>query len=135
MAVVTNGTAVLGLGDIGPEAGLPSDGGQRVLFKEFGGVNGAHLPGHQGPRRGHPGRGADRPQLRRRQPEDIRSPECFEIERVLEESWTSPCSTMDQHGTGIVVTAALLNALKVVGKRHCQVKIVQNGPGRRHRHH
>ena len=52
VAVVTNGTAVLGLGDIGPEAGLP----------------GAHLPGHQGPRRGHPGCGADRPQLRRRQP-------------------------------------------------------------------
>ena len=101
VAVVTNGTAVLGLGDIGPEAGLPVMEGKCVLFKEFGGVN----------------------------LEDIRSPECFEIERVLEEKLDIPVFHDDQHGTGIVVTAALLNALKVVGKDIAKVKIVQNGPG------
>lgn len=130
VAVVTNGTAVLGLGDIGPKAALPVMEGKAILFKEFGGVDAFPIcldtkdpaeviraveliaPGFGGINL-----------------EDIRSPECFEIERVLEEKLEIPVFHDDQHGTGIVVTAALLNALAVVGKQIGQVRIVLNGPG------
>ncbi len=130
VAVVTNGTAVLGLGDIGPKAALPVMEGKAILFKEFGGVDAFPIcldtkdpaeviraveliaPGFGGINL-----------------EDIRSPECFEIERVLEEKLDIPVFHDDQHGTGIVVTAALLNALALVKKEIGQVRIVLNGPG------
>lgn len=130
VAVVTNGTAVLGLGNIGPKAALPVMEGKAILFKEFGGVDAFPIcldtkdpaeviraveliaPGFGGINL-----------------EDIRSPECFEIERVLEEKLDIPVFHDDQHGTAIVVTAALLNALRVVGKQLPAVKIVLNGPG------
>lgn len=130
VAVVTNGTAVLGLGDIGPKAALPVMEGKAILFKEFGGVDAFPIcldtkdpaeviravellaPGFGGVNL-----------------EDIRSPECFEIERVLEEKLDIPVFHDDQHGTAIVVTAALFNALRLVKKRLEDVKIVLNGPG------
>ncbi len=130
VAVVTNGTAVLGLGDIGPKAALPVMEGKAILFKEFGGVDAFPIcldtkdpaeviraveliaPGFGGINL-----------------EDIRSPECFEIERVLEEKLDIPVFHDDQHGTGIVVTAALLNALALVKKEIGRVRIVLNGPG------
>ena len=100
VAVVSNGTAVLGLGDIGPEAGLPVMEGKAVA-PTFGGIN----------------------------LEDIKSPECFEIEETLEKELDIPVFHDDQHGTAIVVTAALINALRVVGKKMEDVHIVLNGPG------
>lgn len=130
VAVVTNGTAVLGLGDIGPRAALPVMEGKAILFKEFGGVDAFPIcldtkdpdeviraveliaPGFGGINL-----------------EDIRSPECFEIERVLEEKLDIPVFHDDQHGTGIVVTAALLNALALVKKSIQAVRIVLSGPG------
>ena len=130
VAVVTNGTAVLGLGDIGPEAGLPVMEGKCVLFKEFGGVNAVPIClDTKDPAEVIRAVELIAPSFGGVNLEDIRSPECFEIERVLEEKLDIPVFHDDQHGTGIVVTAALLNALKVVGKDIASVKIVQNGPG------
>ena len=130
VAVVTNGTAVLGLGDIGPEAGLPVMEGKCVLFKEFGGVNAVPIClDTKDPAEVIRAVELIAPSFGGVNLEDIRSPECFEIERVLEEKLDIPVFHDDQHGTGIVVTAALLNALKVVGKDIANVKIVQNGPG------
>ena len=130
VAVVTNGTAVLGLGDIGPEAGLPVMEGKCVLFKEFGGVNAVPIClDTKDPDEVIRAVELIAPSFGGVNLEDIRSPECFEIERVLEEKLDIPVFHDDQHGTGIVVTAALLNALKVVGKDIANVKIVQNGPG------
>ena len=130
VAVVTNGTAVLGLGDIGPEAGLPVMEGKCVLFKEFGGVNAVPIClDTKDPAEVIRAVELIAPSFGGVNLEDIRSPECFEIERVLEEKLDIPVFHDDQHGTGIVVTAALLNALKVVGKDIAKVKIVQNGPG------
>ena len=130
VAVVTDGTAVLGLGDIGPEAGMPVMEGKCALFKEFadvdafpicirskdideivntvymisGGFGGINL-------------------------EDISAPRCFEIERLLKEKCDIPVFHDDQHGTAIVVSAGLINALKVVDKKIEDVKIVVNGAG------
>ena len=130
VAVVTNGTAVLGLGDIGPEAGMPVMEGKCVLFKEFGGVNAVPIClDTKDPAEVIRAVELIAPSFGGVNLEDIRSPECFEIERVLEEKLDIPVFHDDQHGTGIVVTAALLNALKVVGKDIANVKIVQNGPG------
>ena len=130
VAVVTNGTAVLGLGDIGPEAGLPVMEGKCVLFKEFGGVNAVPIClDTKDPAEVVRAVEMIAPSFGGINLEDIRSPECFEIERILEEKLEIPVFHDDQHGTGIVVTAALLNALKVVGKDIAQVKIVHNGPG------
>ena len=130
VAVVTNGTAVLGLGDIGPKAGLPVMEGKALLFKAFAGVDAFPIcldtkdpaevvraveliaPGFGGVNL-----------------EDIRSPECFEIERILQEKLDIPVFHDDQHGTAIVVAAALLNAIKVTGKEMGKVKIVINGAG------
>lgn len=130
VAVVTDGTAVLGLGDIGPVAGMPVMEGKCVLFKEFGGVDafpicidskdvdtivntiyfisksfgGINL-------------------------EDISAPRCFEIERKLKEICDIPVFHDDQHGTAIVVAAAMINAMKVLGKKMGEMKIVINGAG------
>ncbi len=129
-AVVTDGTAVLGLGDIGPEAGMPVMEGKCVLFKAFGDVDAFPLcvkskdvdeivntiyllSGSFG--------GVNL--------EDIAAPRCFEIERKLKEKCDIPIFHDDQHGTAIVVLSGLINALKVVGKDKEQVKVVVNGPG------
>ena len=129
-AVVTDGTAVLGLGDIGPEAGMPVMEGKCVLFKAFGDVDAFPLcvkskdvdeivntiymiSGSFG--------GVNL--------EDISAPRCFEIERKLKEKCDIPIFHDDQHGTAIVTLAGLLNALKVVGKNKEEVKVVTSGAG------
>lgn len=130
IAVVSDGSAVLGLGNIGAEAAIPVMEGKAVLFKEFGGVDAMPICLDT----------QDTEEIIRTVKniapcfgginlEDISSPRCFEIERRLEEELPIPVFHDDQHGTGIVVTAALLNALKVVGKKIEDVKIVLNGPG------
>ena len=129
-AVVTDGTAVLGLGDIGPEAGMPVMEGKCVLFKSFGDVDAFPLcikskevddivntvyliSGSFG--------GVNL--------EDISAPRCFEIERKLKEKCDIPIFHDDQHGTAVVTLAGLINALKVVGKKKESVRIVINGAG------
>ena len=129
-AVITDGTAVLGLGDIGPEAGMPVMEGKCALFKAFGNVdafplcikskdvdefvNAVYLiSGSFG--------GVNL--------EDISAPRCFEIERKLKEKCDIPIFHDDQHGTAVITLAGLLNALKVVGKKKEEVKIVTSGAG------
>ena len=130
VAVVTNGTAVLGLGDIGPEAGLPVMEGKCVLFKEFGGVDAFPIClNARSKEEVVAAVKAIAPTFGGINLEDIRSPECFEIEAELERELDIPVFHDDQHGTAIIVLAGVLNALKVVGKRIEDVRIVQNGPG------
>jgi len=130
VAVVTNGTAVLGLGNIGPEAGLPVMEGKCVLFKEFGGVDAFPICLNASTReKVIAAVKAIAPTFGGINLEDIRSPECFDIEAELERDLDIPVFHDDQHGTAIIVLAGVLNALKVVGKRLEDVKIVQNGPG------
>ena len=129
-AVITDGSAVLGLGDIGPEAGMPVMEGKCVLFKTFGDVDAvplcvktkdvdefvnavALISGSFG--------GINL--------EDIAAPRCFEIERKLKERCDIPIFHDDQHGTAVITLAGLLNALKVVGKKKEEVKIVTSGAG------
>ena len=129
-AVITDGSAVLGLGDIGPEAGMPVMEGKCVLFKAFGGVdafpiclktkdvdefvNAVYLmSGSFG--------GVNL--------EDISAPRCFEIERKLKEKCDIPIFHDDQHGTAVITLAGLSNALKVVGKKREEVRIVTSGAG------
>ena len=130
VAVITDGTAVLGLGDIGPEAGMPVMEGKCVLFKTFGGVDAFplcvktkdvdefvqtvyNISGSFG--------GINL--------EDIAAPRCFEIERKLKERCDIPIFHDDQHGTAIIALAGLTNALRVVGKRKEEVKVVTSGAG------
>ena len=129
-AVITDGTAVLGLGDIGPEAGMPVMEGKCVLFKSFGNVDAFplcvktkdvdefvntvyNISGSFG--------GINL--------EDIAAPRCFEIERKLKEKCDIPIFHDDQHGTAVITLAGLTNALKVVGKKKEEVKLVTSGAG------
>ena len=130
VAVVTNGTAVLGLGNIGPEAGLPVMEGKCVLFKEFGGVDAFPICLNAAAKEEVIAAvRAIAPTFGGINLEDIKSPECFEIESILEKELDIPVFHDDQHGTAIAVTAGVLNALKLVGKDIDKIRVVQNGPG------
>ena len=130
VAVVTDGTAVLGLGDIGPEAGMPVMKGKCVLFKAFGDVDAIPLCI----------RSKDVDEIVNTvrllagsfggvNLEDISAPRCFEIERRLKECCDIPIFHDDQHGTAVITLAGLMNALKLVGKKLPEVRIVLNGAG------
>src|SRR5690349_3339313 len=130
VAIVSDGTAVLGLGDIGPEAAMPVMEGKAMLFKEFAGVDAFPLCLDT--------KDVDQivafvkaaaPTFGGINLEDIAAPRCFEIERRLREELDIPVFHDDQHGTAIVVLAALLNALKIVGKRPEDVRVVVVGAG------
>ena len=130
VAVVSDGTAVLGLGDIGPAAALPVMEGKCQLFKEFGGVDA--FPICLDTKDSHEIVNT----IKRIAPafgginlEDISAPRCFEIEERLKEELDIPVFHDDQHGTAVVVLAALINALKIVGKRMEDIKLVVNGIG------
>jgi malate dehydrogenase (oxaloacetate-decarboxylating) len=130
VAIVTDGTAVLGLGDIGPAAAMPVMEGKAQLFKEFGGVDAFPIclstkdPHEIVQTIKHISTAFGGINL-----EDISAPRCFEIEERLKEELDIPVFHDDQHGTAVVVLAALINALKITGKRMEDVKIVVNGIG------
>jgi len=130
IAVVSDGTAVLGLGDIGPEASLPVMEGKCILFKEFGAVDAVPLCLNT--------KDTDEivniitklaPAFGGFNLEDISAPRCFEIERRLKQNLDIPIFHDDQHGTAVVVLAAIINALKIVNKKFAEVEIVVNGAG------
>jgi malate dehydrogenase (oxaloacetate-decarboxylating) len=130
VAVVTDGTAVLGLGDIGPEAALPVMEGKAVLFKYFAGVDAFPIClATKDPDKIVEAVTLIAPGFGGINLEDISAPRCFEIERRLKETLDIPVFHDDQHGTAVIVLAGLLNALKVVGKEIDQIKIVVNGAG------
>jgi malate dehydrogenase (oxaloacetate-decarboxylating) len=130
VAVVTDGSAVLGLGDIGPEAALPVMEGKAMLFKEFGGVDAFPIVlATQDPDEIVAAVKAIAPGFGGINLEDIAAPACFEVERALQERLDIPVFHDDQHGTAICVLAALLNALRVVGKRLEDVRVVTTGCG------
>ena len=130
VAVVSDGTAVLGLGDIGPEGALPVMEGKAVLFKEFGGVDAWPIClATKDPDEIVRTVTAIAPVFGGINLEDISAPRCFEIERRLRETLDIPVFHDDQHGTAIVVLASLLNALRVVGKELEDVRIVITGVG------
>ena len=130
VAVVTNGTAVLGLGDIGPEAGLPIMEGKALLFKEFGGIDAFPIClDTKDPDKIIETVKLIAPSFGGINLEDIKAPECFYIERRLKEEMDIPVFHDDQHGTAVVVLAGLYNALKLVGKELEEIEIVINGAG------
>lgn len=130
VAVVTDGTAVLGLGDIGPEAALPVMEGKSILFKKFGNVDAVPVClNTKDPKEIINIVKAIAPTYGGINLEDISAPRCVEIERTLIEELDIPVFHDDQHGTAIVVTAALMNALKVVGKKKEDVTVVVSGTG------
>jgi malate dehydrogenase (oxaloacetate-decarboxylating) len=130
VAIVTDGTAVLGLGDIGPEAALPVMEGKALLFKEFGGVDAWPIClATRDEDEIVAAVGAIAPVFGGINLEDIAAPRCFTIERRLRELLDVPVFHDDQHGTAVVVLAAFLNALRVVGKRPADVKVVITGAG------
>lgn len=130
VAVVTDGTAVLGLGDIGPEAGLPVMEGKAILFKTFGGIDAFPIClDTKDPEEIIKTVKYLAPTFGGINLEDISAPRCFEIERRLREELDIPVFHDDQHGTAIVVTAGLTNALKLVGKKPEDARIVINGAG------
>ena len=131
VAVITNGTAVLGLGDIGPLAAKPVMEGKGVLFKKFAGIDVFDIEINEK-------HDLDRlvdiiaslePTFGGINLEDIKAPDCFYVERKLRERMKIPVFHDDQHGTAIVVGAAILNGLKVVGKDPSKVKLVTSGAG------
>ena len=130
VAVVTNGTAVLGLGNIGPLASKPVMEGKAVLFKKFAGVDVFDIEIDEN----DPAKLVDiiaslEPTFGAINLEDIKAPDCFYVERELRKRMKIPVFHDDQHGTAITVGAAILNALKVVGKHPTQVKLVTSGAG------
>ncbi len=130
VAVVSDGSSVLGLGNIGPEAALPIMEGKAILFKEFAGVDAFPIVlGTQDPDEIIAAVKAIAPTFGGINLEDISAPRCFEIEERLKKELSIPVMHDDQHGTAIVVLAGLINALKVVGKKKEKVKIVVNGCG------
>ncbi|MCA1753485.1 MAG: NADP-dependent malic enzyme [Spirochaeta sp.] len=130
VAVITNGTAVLGLGNIGPVAAKPVMEGKAVLFKQFGGIDVFDLElDCNDPDRFVEVVKALEPTFGGINLEDIRAPECFDIERRLREECTIPVMHDDQHGTAIIAGAALLNAVEVAGKRMEDLRIVALGAG------
>ena len=130
VAVVSNGTAVLGLGNIGAEASLPVMEGKAILFKEFGNVDAFPICINANTvEEVVTTCKAIAPTFGGINLEDIKSPECFEIEEILERELDIPVFHDDQHGTAVVVTAGLINALRLVKKELKKVKIVLNGPG------
>jgi malate dehydrogenase (oxaloacetate-decarboxylating)(NADP+) len=130
VGVISNGTAVLGLGDIGPEASKPVMEGKGVLFKKFAGIDVFDLEiNEKDPDKFIQIVKALEPTFGGINLEDIKAPESFKIERVLREEMNIPVMHDDQHGTAIISTAALINALDVVNKKIGEIKIVVNGAG------
>lgn len=130
VAVVTNGTAILGLGDLGPEAALPVMEGKCALFKRFGGVNAVPvLINSKDPEEIIRIVKAISPTYGGINLEDIKAPECITIEQRLIEECNIPIFHDDQHGTAIVTTAAVINALKLVGKKAEDCNVVISGVG------
>ena len=130
VAVISNGTAVLGLGDIGAMAGKPVMEGKGLLFKIYGGIDVFDIEvNEKDPEKFIEAVKAIAPTFGGINLEDIKAPECFEIERRLKEELDIPVMHDDQHGTAIISAAGLLNALEVAGKKIEDVKIVVNGAG------
>ena len=130
VGVVTNGTAVLGLGDIGPLAGKPVMEGKAVLFKKFSGIDVFDIEiNEKDPEKLVEIIAALEPTFGGINLEDIKAPDCFYVERKLRERMKIPVFHDDQHGTAITVGAAILNGLKVVGKDPSKVKLVTSGAG------
>ena len=130
VAVISNGTAVLGLGDIGALAGKPVMEGKGLLFKIYGGIDVFDIEiNEKDPDKFIQAVKAIAPTFGGINLEDIKAPECFEIERRLKEELDIPVMHDDQHGTAIISSAGLLNALEVAGKKIEEVKIVVNGAG------
>ena len=130
VAVISNGTAVLGLGDIGALSGKPVMEGKGLLFKIYGGIDVFDIEvNEKDPDRFVEAVKAIAPTFGGINLEDIKAPECFEIERRLKEELDIPVMHDDQHGTAIISAAGLLNALIVAGKNIEQVKVVVNGAG------
>ena len=130
VGVITNGTAVLGLGDIGPLAAKPVMEGKAVLFKKFAGVDVFDIEiNEKDPAKLVEIIAALEPTFGAINLEDIKAPDCFYIERELRKRMNIPVFHDDQHGTAITVGAAMLNALKVVGKQPGEVKLVTSGAG------